>query len=1204
VNSSFHKPRASSIGARTEFSLPIRDGDGDEAGLELEDEDEWKTAVRELMLQANRSKRHRTQATSGEVNTMYKSVKNKVRPVDDPRGDVEMEFGLSDWRERAVARQQARLALRQPDLDPFAGLFEPRYAEFPRGTRLNPNRLAAMNIGTELWPAEVHLIHELMFHREAALAWEFSEMTGINHEVAPPYKIRTIEHQAWQERGFNCPKSLEPTVIKMIQERVDRSTLELCDSQYRNPWFLVKKKDKGYRLINNAQKLNGKTIRDAALPPSADEFSERIAGRAIYSLFDLFSGYDQITLHTSSRDMTAFQTPIGLVRQCTIPMGATNSVATFLRTVMKILEKHFPDASAFVDDIAVAGPESDYQNEEVMPGVRRYVLEHIKKLDRVICDLERAEATISGTKSFWGVARMEIVGYEVDLDGRYPAEKKLAKIRQWPQPRNVHEVRQFVGICVFYRQWVFCFSFKAEPLFRLLRKDFEFAWGMEQQQAMDILKDEILSAPSLITIDYKSGRMIFVGVDASAQGGGAVLEQVGEDGKRHPARFESTLWSESESKWHSTKLECKAVLWALKKFALYLYGARFTIETDARVLISQLNRSSTDLPGTVMNRWLSAILLWDFEIVHVAGKKNVIADALSRYPQPDGWTQPQEPEEDLEPFINYMVGKHDDGSVFNIVDSNTRILQDSYTEESEEIARFLHSGKRPDHLSRSGKRHWTRTARTFFERSGHLFKKSTRNLAVRRVVDDPEVQKALIWEVHKQLCHRGVQGTNAAVQCRFWWKGQFKMIQNELRICLECQTKQGARMEEMLRISTQPTMFDRWTIDITYMPSRSGGVSYLAVAREASSGYPEARALKHATANTMAKFIYEDIICRWGAFSELSVDGGPENKSVVEALAKYYGIHRIRASSYNSKAQGMIERGHRPLVVALAKLGGNWVHNLPSVLWADRVTVRRPTGLAPAELVMGKQPVLPIELSLESWQTLPWDAVESTSDLLALRTKQLEWKGEKLAEAIGRTTRSRLAAAEQWDLVKAHDKDLDVGTLVLVWDAVRATDKSVRRKLDDRWLGPYRIASKNANTGTYWLEELDGTSFRHTTHGNRLKRFYQREPNDEAILMRGRLKLFPEDMPIEMVKPVPKPHPAPRGAVEESDSDSEKAGEGYRRETRAQRTRRDMEVPAGRIRRPSPQVIIRKPAVPSIQVEVEDEVEEDESSSEDSEASD
>jgi hypothetical protein len=77
------------------------------------------------------------------------------------------------------------------------------------------------------------------------------------------------------------------------------------------------------------------------------------------------------------------------------------------------------------------------------------------------------------------------------------------------------------------------------------------------------------------------------------------------------------------------------------------------------------------------------------------------------------------------------------------------------------------------------------------------------------------------------------------------------------------------------------------------MPLRSGGVSYLAVACEALLGYSEACALKHATANTMVKFIYEDIICRWSAFLELSVDGGPENKLVVEALAKYYGIYRI-----------------------------------------------------------------------------------------------------------------------------------------------------------------------------------------------------------------------------------------------------------------------------------------------------------------------
>ena len=78
----------------------------------------------------------------------------------------------------------------------------------------------------------------------------------------------------------------------MIQDRINRGTLELCKSQYRNPWFLVAKKDKGYRLINNAQKLNGVTIRDANPPPNPDEFLEEFAGCAVMSLLDFFLGYD------------------------------------------------------------------------------------------------------------------------------------------------------------------------------------------------------------------------------------------------------------------------------------------------------------------------------------------------------------------------------------------------------------------------------------------------------------------------------------------------------------------------------------------------------------------------------------------------------------------------------------------------------------------------------------------------------------------------------------------------------------------------------------------------------------------------------------------------------------------------------------------------------------------------------------------------
>ena len=135
--------------------------------------------------------------------------------------------------------------------------------------------------------------------------------------------------------------------------------------------------------------INRVTIRDANLPPCADEFSEEFAGCKVMSLVDFFSGYDQLELDIESRNLTAFATPLGLLRQTTVPMGGTNSVAQFVQMITKILEQHIPHhALPFLDDITVKGLRTMYDGEESLSGVRRYILEHIMWLDGVLADLE------------------------------------------------------------------------------------------------------------------------------------------------------------------------------------------------------------------------------------------------------------------------------------------------------------------------------------------------------------------------------------------------------------------------------------------------------------------------------------------------------------------------------------------------------------------------------------------------------------------------------------------------------------------------------------------------------------------------------------------------------------------------------------------------------------------------------------------------
>ncbi len=104
-------------------------------------------------------------------------------------------------------------------------------------------------------------------------------------------------------------------MIEMLKDRIKKDIFKPNYNPYRNPWFLVKKKEKSkYRLINTTIKINRVTIRDTNLPPSVNEFFEKFVKYIIASLIDFFSGYNQIKFNKKSRDLTAFYTPIGLLR--------------------------------------------------------------------------------------------------------------------------------------------------------------------------------------------------------------------------------------------------------------------------------------------------------------------------------------------------------------------------------------------------------------------------------------------------------------------------------------------------------------------------------------------------------------------------------------------------------------------------------------------------------------------------------------------------------------------------------------------------------------------------------------------------------------------------------------------------------------------------------------------------------------------------
>jgi hypothetical protein len=106
--------------------------------------------------------------------------------------------------------------------------------------------------------------------------------------------------------------------MEMLKDRIDRKILKPYYGPYRNPWFIIKKKNGKYRLVNHAAELNRHTIRDANMPPNIDTFSKKFIKCAVTSLIDFFSDYDHVELDFKCRNMTIFIISFGLFRQTTI----------------------------------------------------------------------------------------------------------------------------------------------------------------------------------------------------------------------------------------------------------------------------------------------------------------------------------------------------------------------------------------------------------------------------------------------------------------------------------------------------------------------------------------------------------------------------------------------------------------------------------------------------------------------------------------------------------------------------------------------------------------------------------------------------------------------------------------------------------------------------------------------------------------------
>ena len=419
------------------------------------------------------------------------------------------------------------------------------------------------------------------------------------------------------------PYRLAPNLRPIAEEYIDKllasRIIQPSSSPFSSPLMLVRKPVefdpknplKSYRVVLDYRRINDNTIPDSYPMRNVNEMIDDIASRKVWSVLDLSQGYFNQMLEDGCSRFTAFGLAgKGHFEFLRTPQGMRNSCASFQR-LLDYVTRGLKNTSVYIDDIIIASDSYE---------------QHLTDVQQLLDRLRRYNLKLKPSKVQLGASEINFLGYNILRNkGIRPGLLKTEAIAKWKMPSSVKEIKQFLGLCSFFRKCLPKFAQIAAPLTNLTRKDADVEKGLQDKasiQSYQSLKDLLCKRPILRPVDFS--KSFIVTVDSSATGVGAIQSQT-HQGIEHPCAYASRIFSKGEENYPSYRLEATGVLWACKHFKPYLIGREFTIRTDHKPLLG-LNR----IDGQVLERIrgeMSEFL--PYKVEYIPGQK-MPSDGLSR----------------------------------------------------------------------------------------------------------------------------------------------------------------------------------------------------------------------------------------------------------------------------------------------------------------------------------------------------------------------------------------------------------------------------------------------------------------------------------------------------------------------------------------------------------------------------------------------
>ena len=672
-------------------------------------------------------------------------------------------------------------------------------------------------------------------------------------------------------RPCSVPYALRTRVDRALEKLQAEGIIEPVEfAEWAAPIVPVVKQDGSIRVCGDYKLTVNQAAQVDVYPlPLVDDLFASLARGKSFTKLDLAQAYQQLLLDNDFRCYIPINTHKGLFQYTRLPFGITSAPAIFQRVMESIL-RDLPHVCVYLDDILITG-ESEAA--------------HLRNLAAVLDRLESAGIRLKRGKCVFILPEVEYPGHRIFASGLQPLASKVRAIAEAPTPRNVSELKSFVGLLNYYGRFLPDLATLLAPLYELLQSTRRCSWGKVQSRAFEHAK-KVLTSSSLLT-HFDPKKLVMLSCDASPYRVGAVLSHHMKDGLEQPIAFASRTLSVAEKKYAQLDKEALSIVFGVKHFHQYLYGRKFSILSDHKPLQYLLGEKKgiPTMASALLQRWALTLSAYDYAIGYKPGKQHANADALSRLPLPN---HPKDV-----PIPGDVVLLFETLNNSSLTAPEIRTLTDKdplLSRVRNNVLRGWHDTDQP-------------AMQPYQSRSSELSVQDGCMLWGSRVVIPPRSRAAVMNLLHEG--HPGITGMKRLARGYVWWPGMDSELEDSVKRCNKCQEHQHLPAKAPMHSWEWPD--HPWAcIHVDYAGPIEGKMVLIIV--DAHSKWLEALVVNSATSQTTIEKL-RSVFATYGIPEVLVSDNGSVFTSAeFDEFVRRNGIKHLTSAPYHPASNGLAER--------------------------------------------------------------------------------------------------------------------------------------------------------------------------------------------------------------------------------------------------------------------------------------------------------